>query len=70
MNLLVHIVDDDDAVRDSLALLLAICGYQVDQFPSGKAFLKAPDHDQSHCIILDIELGDENGLDVLSTLRI
>jgi FixJ family two-component response regulator len=39
---LVYIVDDDDAVRDSLDLLLTAAGYRTRTFESADAFLAAP----------------------------
>lgn len=37
----VYVVDDDDAVRDSLEALLAAFGFEVEPFASGAAFLDA-----------------------------
>lgn len=59
------IVDDDEAVRDSLQLLLSTANYQVRVFASGTAFLDVFKTVEAGCVLLDIILGDTNGLEVL-----
>jgi len=63
----IGIVDDDDALRDSLGLLLRLRGYDVAEFDSGEALLAAsPPLD---CLILDLRMRHMNGLDVLDACR-
>lgn len=62
------IVDDDEAVRDSLQSLLSAADFQVRAFDSGTAFLDAIDSLEAGCVLLDIILGDINGLEVLEGL--
>jgi two-component system response regulator FixJ len=64
----VHIVDDDDAVRDSLALLLRAHGMAVRSYGSGAALLEALPLAQG-CLILDLKMPDIDGLDLLAQLR-
>jgi two-component system, LuxR family, response regulator FixJ len=66
---LVYVVDDDDALRDALGWLLRNCGFDVASFGSGSEFLQKASPQDAHCAILDIQIGAENGLDVLARLR-
>jgi FixJ family two-component response regulator len=60
----VHVVDDDEAIRTATARLLTAAGYQVRTYPSAADFLNAIDPDASGCIILDVRLPDQSGLDL------
>ena len=51
---IVHIVDDDEALRDSLAWMLEANGYAVASHESGEAFLAACAPDMTGCIVLDV----------------
>lgn len=64
----VYIVDDDDAVRDSLAILLGISGFNIAQFDSGNAFLDAVETTQNGCLVLDVRMPGLSGLDVQEKL--
>lgn len=59
-----HVVDDDDAVRESAALLLESAGYSVSTYPSGVDFLEKLDVSVPACVLLDIHMPHLNGLDV------
>lgn len=50
----VYIVDDDLAVRDSLALLLNLKGLVTQVFASGEAFLAACQSDWAGCLLFDV----------------
>jgi len=65
----VFIVDDDEAVRDSLRLLLETHGRAVKAFASGAAILESPPEAAAGCLILDYHMPLGNGLDVLDQLR-
>ncbi|NNE83495.1 MAG: response regulator transcription factor, partial [Alphaproteobacteria bacterium] len=65
---LICIVDDDEAVRDSLQFLLTGAGFRVQSFASGSAFLDEFDASDTDCVLLDILLDDINGLEVLERL--
>ena len=60
----VHIVDDDDAVRDSLALLLRLRGYRTRTYGSGEALLADANALGDGCIVLDLRMAGISGLDV------
>jgi two-component system response regulator FixJ len=59
-----HVVDDDDDVRESTALLLEASGYKVTTHPSGVAFLKDLDPTVPACVLLDIHMPLMDGLEV------
>jgi two-component system response regulator FixJ len=60
----VFIVDDDDAVRDSLRLLLETEGYRTEDFASARAFLDAYDAGRPGCLVADVRMPDMNGLEL------
>jgi two-component system, LuxR family, response regulator FixJ len=64
----VYIVDDDDAVRDSLSFQLDIAGYDVTAFASGLDFLEAAAKLPPGCLILDVRMPEIDGLEVQSRL--
>ena len=68
---LVHVIDDDDAVRDSLSFLLASAGFAVSAHESATAFLdmlpRLPA--DSGCIITDVRMPGLSGLDLLQRLK-
>jgi FixJ family two-component response regulator len=67
--LTVFIVDDDPAMRDSLALMLGLLGYATASFESAEAFLSAWHEDWAGCIVADLRLPGKSGLDLQAELR-
>ena len=65
----VHIIDDDDAVRDSLAVLLEIRGVPVETYASASAFLAALADGAAGCVVTDLQMPDMNGLELIAALR-
>lgn len=65
----IRIVDDDDAVRDSLEILLESHGMAVRAYASASDFLAGIDHGESGCLVLDLHLPIVGGLDLLHILR-
>jgi two-component system response regulator FixJ len=61
---IVFVVDDDDAVRDSLCFLLKTIGITGQGFGSGDEFLENFDPDTSGCILLDIGMPGISGMEV------
>ena len=61
------IVDDDEAVRDSLKLLLESHGFEVEAYASTHEFLMAYRSRPCCCLILDQNLVDTTGLEFLSS---
>jgi two-component system response regulator FixJ len=65
----VYIVDDDDAVRDSLQALLDSRGFQVEAFASGDAFLAAQRLSTIGCVVSDIRMPGLDGLQLQLELK-
>lgn len=61
---LVHIIDDDDAVRRSAAFMLRQAGYRIKQHVSGIAFLKEAKQAERGCVLLDVRMPEMDGLEV------
>jgi two-component system, LuxR family, response regulator FixJ len=61
---MVHIVDDDDAVRRSVAFMLKHANYRVENHVSGVAFLKAAKNAERGAVLLDIRMPEIDGLQV------
>ena len=64
----VFIVDDDDAVRDSLALLLGLQGYRTQAYGAAEDFLDQIDEGIRGCMLLDLRLPGMNGLELQAAL--
>lgn len=60
----VYIIDDDRAVRESLADLLRSMNYQVSSYGSAQEFLKVERPDAPACLVLDVRLPDTSGLEL------
>jgi two-component system response regulator FixJ len=61
---LVHVVDDDPAVRDSLSLLLQSAGFSVRAYASAAAFLGAASDRVAGCVLTDVQMPELNGLEL------
>lgn len=66
---LVHVVDDDDAMRASLLRLLRSRRIDARGYASGQAFLETATFDGPGCLLLDVKMPGIGGLDVQATLR-
>ena len=65
----VYIVEDDDAVRESLQLVLESVGYQTRAYANANAFLDAYDNDMAGCLVLDIRMPGMNGMELQRKLN-
>ena len=65
---IVYVVDDDPSLRRALARLIAAAGFDVETFPSAEAFLGQPVTDRPACLVLDVRLPGESGLDLQAAL--
>ena len=66
---LVHIVDDDEAVRRSVSFALKTSGFQVRAYESGSEILKGAPDLEAGCILLDIRMPGMDGLEVQEALK-
>lgn len=64
----VYVVDDDEAVRDSLQWLLEGKGYRVRCFDSAESFLSRYDAREVACLIVDIRMGGMTGMELQNRL--
>jgi two-component system response regulator FixJ len=65
----VHVIDDDDAVRESLTFLLKTAGLAVRTYENATAFLRDDPKTKSGCVVTDVRMPDISGLDLLRRLR-
>lgn len=66
---LIHIIDDEDAIRRSASFMLKTSGFAVQTWDSGLAFLKDVRHAATGCILLDVRMPDMDGLEVQKALN-
>src|SRR5262245_33550253 len=65
----VHVIDDDEAVRHSLAFLLGTAKIDVKTYDSAKAFLETAAKVKTGCIITDVRMPEVSGIDLLRRLK-
>jgi two-component system response regulator FixJ len=58
----VHVVDDDEAVRDSLAVLIESAGYAVQSYASGSQFVASLPTQATGCVVTDVRMPEMDGL--------
>jgi len=65
----VHIIDDDEALRESLAFLLRTAELEVKSFDSAKAFFDALPDPSLACVITDVRMPNVSGIELLRRLK-
>lgn len=65
----IYVIDDDDAVRQSLEFLLKTAGLTVQSFESAQAFLDILPQVNSGCVVTDVRMPEITGIDLLRQLR-
>lgn len=65
----VHVIDDDEAVRDSLAALLAATGHLVRTYVSAVAFLEHLPTAMRGCVITDVQMPQMTGIELLRRME-
>lgn len=66
---LIHVVDDDDALRIALLRLLDAAGYEARGYASTGDFLLDPPPDRPGCMLLDVRMPGPSGLDLQDALK-
>lgn len=66
---IIYVVDDDDAVRQSLEFLLTAAGVKVRGFESAKVFFDFLPQVESGCIITDVRMPEITGIDLLRKVK-
>jgi two-component system response regulator FixJ len=64
-----HVIDDDDALRDSLSFLLASADIPVETYASAAEFLAALPGIASGCVVTDIRMPGMSGMELLKLLK-
>lgn len=65
----IYIVDDDEALRDSLVWLLESSGYKVMAYESAEVFLGIYNASMTGCLVLDVRMPGMSGLELFEELR-
>jgi two-component system response regulator FixJ len=65
----IYIVDDDESVRDSARALLESYDLIVEDFASARAFLEGYETGRKACLLLDLNMPEMDGLELLEWLR-
>ena len=69
VDIVVHIVDDEEAVRNALAFLLGTSGFAVRTHHSATDFLNHAQGIQNGCLVTDLRMPDMSGVELLKRLR-
>lgn len=65
----VHLIDDDAAVRDAVGLLLRTEGFKVNTYDSALAFLKSAAGQADGCVVTDVRMPEMNGIALIAKMR-
>jgi two-component system response regulator FixJ len=65
----VHVIDDDEAMRQSLAFLVGAVGMEVQTYESAEAFLEIAPTVKAGCVITDVRMPGLSGVELLRQLR-
>jgi len=70
MKPLIHVVDDDEAMRKSLCWLIGSVGLDTQSYTSADEFIEAYQDERPGCLLLDIRMPGTSGLDLQDALKI
>jgi FixJ family two-component response regulator len=65
----IFIIDDDESVRRGISLLLKSAGYRSESFASVSEFLDMVKFNSPSCILLDVFMAEESGLEMLEAVK-
>jgi two-component system response regulator FixJ len=66
---IVHLIDDDAAVRDAVGMLLRTEGFRVLPYDSAPAFLKAAQARAEGCVVTDVRMPEMNGIELIAKMQ-
>src|SRR5689334_6737976 len=66
---IVHVIDDDDAVRASLSFVLDSAGLEAQTYESAEQFLAAAGRGMTGCVVTDMRMGEISGLELVRRLH-
>lgn len=66
---LIHVIDDDDAVRESIEFLLDTSGFSVRTYSSAADFLSTGAETGPSCLLTDVRMPDMSGIELLKKLK-
>ena len=69
MSRMVHVIDDDEAMRDSLSFLLDVRGHDHRTYSDGQTLLDRAGNLEPGCIVTDVRMAGLSGLDLLRRIR-
>ena len=69
MSDIVHVIDDDEAVRDSLVFLLEAAGFALQTFESARSFIEALPSIAGGCVVTDVRMPGIDGLALLERIK-
>jgi two-component system response regulator FixJ len=68
-NPIIHLIDDDSALRETLNFFLQSEGYVVRIYSSARLFLDTIEPTENGCIITDVHMPEMTGIELLATLN-
>ena len=69
MQAVIHLIDDDEALRESVAYLLRAADFEVKGFSSAQAFLASLPDASLSCVITDVRMPDMSGIELIRRLK-
>ena len=65
----IHVIDDQQSVRDALGEMLSVFGFETEKFESADAFLKTVDPARPACIVADVRMPGTDGIELVRELN-
>ncbi len=65
----IHVIDDQQSVRDALGEMLSVFGFDTEKFESADAFLKTVDPARPACIVADVRMPGTDGIELVRELN-
>lgn len=66
---IIHLIDDDAAVRDAVGLLLRTEGFEVNTYESALTFLKTAAAHSDGCVVTDVRMPEMNGIELIAKMK-